>query len=138
MIWVTLWRWGGKLYSNPLHPHQALLSAVPVPDQRQRRTASCWRKHPVGIKSAKRLQFHNRCPGAWTFVSKRRRSATRYPTTIMYTAISMMTKSKENKGMKLFISADIEGCAGMALAYETHKNEAAYGMLPKVDDKGKW
>ena len=28
--------------------------------------------------------------------------------------------------MKLFISADIEGCAGVALAYETHKNEAAY------------
>ena len=26
--------------------------------------------------------------------------------------------------MKLFISADIEGCAGVALAYETHKNEA--------------
>lgn len=28
--------------------------------------------------------------------------------------------------MKLFISADIEGCAGVALADETHKNEAVY------------
>ena len=33
--------------------------------------------------------------------------------------------------MKLFISADIEGCAGVALAYETHKNEAAYGEFAK-------
>ncbi|MDO5350123.1 MAG: M55 family metallopeptidase [Lachnospiraceae bacterium] len=28
--------------------------------------------------------------------------------------------------MKLFISADIEGCAGLALPAETHKNEAVY------------
>ncbi len=28
--------------------------------------------------------------------------------------------------MKLFISADIEGCAGTTLTYETHKNEPAY------------
>lgn len=28
--------------------------------------------------------------------------------------------------MKLFISADIEGCAGLALPSETHKNEAVY------------
>lgn len=28
--------------------------------------------------------------------------------------------------MKLFISADIEGCAGVALAKETHKDEAVY------------
>ncbi|MFR3753921.1 MAG: M55 family metallopeptidase, partial [Enterocloster sp.] len=40
-------------------------------------------------------------------------------------------KIKENKGWKLFISADIEGCAGGALAYETHKNEAAYGGFAK-------
>jgi D-amino peptidase len=28
--------------------------------------------------------------------------------------------------MKIFISADIEGCAGLALGAETHKNEAVY------------
>lgn len=33
--------------------------------------------------------------------------------------------------MKLFISADIEGCAGVALAYETHKNEDSYKQFSK-------
>ena len=28
--------------------------------------------------------------------------------------------------MKLFISADIEGCAGVALTDETHKKESVY------------
>ena len=28
--------------------------------------------------------------------------------------------------MKLFISADIEGCAGTTLNYETHKDEPAW------------
>lgn len=31
--------------------------------------------------------------------------------------------------MKLFISADIEGCAGVALAYETHKMKLHTGNL---------
>ncbi len=31
--------------------------------------------------------------------------------------------------MKLFISADIEGCAGLALTAETHKNEAVYARF---------
>lgn len=33
--------------------------------------------------------------------------------------------------MKLFISADIEGCAGTTMAYETHKNEPAYQKFAK-------
>lgn len=33
--------------------------------------------------------------------------------------------------MKLFISADIEGCAGIAMGYETHKEEAAYAPFAK-------
>lgn len=33
--------------------------------------------------------------------------------------------------MKLFISADIEGCAGVALTDETHKNEAVYRAFAK-------
>lgn len=33
--------------------------------------------------------------------------------------------------MKLFISADIEGCAGTTLNYETHKNEPAYQKYAK-------
>lgn len=33
--------------------------------------------------------------------------------------------------MKLFISADIEGCAGTTLSYETHKNEPAYQKFAK-------
>ena len=40
--------------------------------------------------------------------------------------------------MKLFISADIEGCAGVALAYETHKNEAAYGEFAKQMTRKWW
>lgn len=31
--------------------------------------------------------------------------------------------------MKLFISADIEGCAGVALTDETHKKESVYRSL---------
>ncbi len=33
--------------------------------------------------------------------------------------------------MKLFISADIEGCAGTTMSYETHKNEPAYQKFAK-------
>ncbi|MDO4267043.1 MAG: M55 family metallopeptidase [Eubacteriales bacterium] len=33
--------------------------------------------------------------------------------------------------MKLFISADIEGCAGTTMNYETHKNEPAYQKYAK-------
>ena len=33
--------------------------------------------------------------------------------------------------MKLFISADIEGCAGTTLNYETHKDEPAYQKYAK-------
>lgn len=33
--------------------------------------------------------------------------------------------------MKLFISADIEGCAGTTMTYETHKNEPAYQKFAK-------
>lgn len=33
--------------------------------------------------------------------------------------------------MKLFISADIEGCAGLALIGETHKAEAVYQAFAK-------
>lgn len=33
--------------------------------------------------------------------------------------------------MKLFISADIEGCAGTTMVYETHKNEPAYQKFAK-------
>lgn len=33
--------------------------------------------------------------------------------------------------MKLFISADIEGCAGTTMLYETHKNEPAYQKYAK-------
>ncbi len=33
--------------------------------------------------------------------------------------------------MKLFISADIEGCAGTTLSYETHKNEPAYAAFAR-------
>lgn len=33
--------------------------------------------------------------------------------------------------MKIFISADIEGCAGTTLGYETHKNEPAYQKYAK-------
>lgn len=33
--------------------------------------------------------------------------------------------------MKLFISADIEGCAGTTISYETHKNEPAYQKFAK-------
>ncbi|MGN0158585.1 MAG: M55 family metallopeptidase [Brotaphodocola sp.] len=33
--------------------------------------------------------------------------------------------------MKLFISADIEGCAGTTMSYETHKNEPAYQQFAK-------
>ena len=33
--------------------------------------------------------------------------------------------------MKLFISADIEGCAGTTLNYETHKEEPAYQKYAK-------
>ncbi|MDD7739897.1 MAG: M55 family metallopeptidase [Fusicatenibacter sp.] len=33
--------------------------------------------------------------------------------------------------MKLFISADIEGCAGLALPAETHKNESIYQAFAK-------
>lgn len=33
--------------------------------------------------------------------------------------------------MKIFISADIEGCAGTTLNYETHKNEPAYGAFAR-------
>lgn len=40
-------------------------------------------------------------------------------------------EEKEAKVMKLFISADIEGCAGTTLGYETHKNEPAYQKFAK-------
>lgn len=33
--------------------------------------------------------------------------------------------------MKIFISADIEGCAGVALAEETHRDEAVYGRFAR-------
>lgn len=33
--------------------------------------------------------------------------------------------------MKLFISADIEGCAGITMPYETHRQEAAYQRFAK-------
>lgn len=33
--------------------------------------------------------------------------------------------------MKLFISADIEGCAGITMTYETHRQEAAYQRFAK-------
>lgn len=39
-------------------------------------------------------------------------------------------KERHNK-MKLFISADIEGCAGTTLNYETHKEEPAYQKYAK-------
>ncbi len=46
-----------------------------------------------------------------------------------------MFRKKEKIGrktnMKLFISADIEGCAGLALTGETHKAEAVYQAFAK-------
>ena len=36
--------------------------------------------------------------------------------------------------MKVFISADIEGCCGVFSNIETHKNEAVYAPC-KTDDK---
>ena len=38
---------------------------------------------------------------------------------------------REARTMKLFISADIEGCAGTTLNYETHKEEPAYQKYAK-------
>ena len=37
--------------------------------------------------------------------------------------------------MKLFISADIEGCAGVALTDETHKKESVYQRFAEEDDR---
>lgn len=40
-------------------------------------------------------------------------------------------ESEEGKGMKLFISADIEGCTGTTLVAETHNTESRYQAFAK-------
>ena len=42
-----------------------------------------------------------------------------------------MTEKRTKKAMKLFISADIEGCAGLAIPAEAHKQETVYGPFAR-------
>lgn len=49
----------------------------------------------------------------------------KWMTDITYIVIFMI-KKEGTAEMKLFISADIEGCAGVALTDETHKKESVY------------
>lgn len=46
-----------------------------------------------------------------------------------YASATMRKEAREK--MKLFISADIEGCAGITISYETHRQEAAYQRFAK-------
>ena len=117
-----------KIYSNPMHPYtQALLSAVPVPDPTAKRerillegSIPSAHKPPTGCK------FHTRCPKCMECCKHRRRSGMKWMTDITYIVIFMIKERREQQEMKLFISADIEGCAGVALTDETHKKESVY------------
>ena len=117
-----------KIYSNPMHPYtQALLSAVPVPDPTAKRerillegSIPSAHKPPTGCK------FHTRCPKCMECCKTQ--APERYEVDDgHYVYCHLYDKRKKGTAeMKLFISADIEGCAGVALTDETHKKESVY------------
>jgi peptide/nickel transport system ATP-binding protein len=61
-----------ELYRNPMHPYtKALLSAIPMPDPRQKRERTLLKGDiPSPLNPPKGCRFHTRCPVAMEICSQ--------------------------------------------------------------------